>query len=43
MDRWASEKEAILLSLKVLKYCHLTDIGKHYTRAKFKCALLTRL
>lgn len=36
MDQWASEKEATLRLLKVLKYCHLTDAGKHYIRAKFK-------
>lgn len=42
-DQWASEKEAIQLSLKVYKYCHLMDIGKHYTQSTFKFSLLSRL
>lgn len=43
MDQWASEKEATLLSPKVLTYCHLMDIGTHYIQAKFKFSLLTWL
>lgn len=40
MAQWASAKEAIQLSLKVHKYCHLEDIDKHYIRSTFKFSLL---